>query len=459
MAGYKPYSEYKYSGVEWIGDIPAKWEVKRIKHLATEEFTLFTDGDWIESKDIVYDESHIRYITTGNIGEGCYKEQGQTYITDEKFMELNCTEIYPGDLIISRLNPPIGRSCIIPDLASRIVTSVDNVVLRPDKKYNKEYLKYAMSNRRYFEYTSLLGRGATMQRISRGLLGDIPLPIPSTYAEQKTIARFLDHKTSQIDALISKKESLLDKLNEKRAALIFHAVTKGLDSTSKKVYSGVKWIGNVPAHWGIRRIKYVATYNDDSLDERTDPDFELEYVDISSVNLFDGIVSTETMSFEKSPSRARRKVKDGDTIISTVRTYLKAISAIKNPPDNLIVSTGFAVIRPKKDVNPKYLGYLLQSEGFIDDVMANSYGVSYPAINASVLVRLPAVLPDIEEQEEIVCYLDRHLEIIKTQSRAIENAIEKLEEYRAALIVGAITGKIDVRNYKASETELNGEAA
>lgn len=110
-------------------------------------------------------------------------------------------------------------------------------------------------------------------------------------------------------------------------------------------------------------------------------------------------------------------------------------------------------------MNPKYLGYLLQSEGFIDDVMANSYGVSYPAINASVLVRLPAVLPDIEEQEEIVCYLDRHLEIIKTQSRAIENAIEKLEEYRAALIVGAITGKIDVRNYKASETELNGEAA
>ena len=129
------YEAYKDSGIEWIGEIPAEWNIKRIKYLATDESSLFIDGDWIESKDIVFDESQIRYITTGNIGEGWYKEQGLAYITNEKFIALNCTEIFPGDLIISRLNPPIGRSCIVPDLGARIVTSVDNVILRPDTKY------------------------------------------------------------------------------------------------------------------------------------------------------------------------------------------------------------------------------------------------------------------------------------------------------------------------------------
>ena len=114
--GLDPNAELKDSGVEWIGDIPVGWNIKRIKYLATGESSLFTDGDWIESKDIVFDESQIRYITTGNIGEGRYKEQGLAYITNEKFIELNCTEIFPGDLIISRLNPPIGRSCIVADI-------------------------------------------------------------------------------------------------------------------------------------------------------------------------------------------------------------------------------------------------------------------------------------------------------------------------------------------------------
>ena len=214
------YEKYKDSGVKWIGEIPEGWEVKKIKYFATEELSLFTDGDWIESKDIVFDGNQIRYITTGNIGEGKYKEQGYTYITDEKFIELNCTEIFPGDLLISRLNSPIGRSCVLPDLESRVVTSVDNVVLRPDKIFNKKFLMYAMSNCRYFEYTSLIARGATMQRVSRGLLGNVPLTIVSNIVDQTAIANYLDRKTAQIDKLIAQKERLIELYEEEKTGLV-----------------------------------------------------------------------------------------------------------------------------------------------------------------------------------------------------------------------------------------------
>jgi len=166
------------------------------------------------------------------------------------------------------------------------------------------------------------------------------------------------------------------------------------------------WLKEIPEHWELKRIKNVASHNDEALDERTEPDLEIEYVDISSVSLINGIEKTESMPFEKAPSRARRKVKDGDIIVSTVRTYLKAIAPICEPPENMVVSTGFAVVRPRDNLFSGFAGYLLQSNGFVGDVVANSVGVSYPAINASDLVRIPAVEPPLEEQKAIARFLD-----------------------------------------------------
>ena len=110
--------------------------------------------------------------------------------------------------------------------------------------------------------------------------------------------------------------------------------------------SGVEWLGEVPEHWEVKRLKYTASINDEALPETTDPGFEMSYVDIRSVDLIRGIVTVEDMVFEDAPSRARRVVRDGDTIVSTVRTYLRAIAPIRNPASNTIVSTGFAVVRP-----------------------------------------------------------------------------------------------------------------
>ena len=203
------------------------------------------------------------------------------------------------------------------------------------------------------------------------------------------------------------------------------------------------WLKEIPEHWEYKRIKNVASHNDEALDERTEPDLEIEYVDISSVSLINGIEKTESMPFEKAPSRARRKVKDGDIIVSTVRTYLKAIAPICEPPENMVVSTGFAVVRPRENLFSGFAGYLLQSNGFVGDVVANSVGVSYPAINASDLVRIPAVEPPLDEQQAIARFLDFKTAQIDALIAKKKALLDKLAEKRTALISHAVTKGLD----------------
>ncbi|WP_154923293.1 restriction endonuclease subunit S [Klebsiella grimontii] len=218
------------------------------------------------------------------------------------------------------------------------------------------------------------------------------------------------------------------------------------------------WLKEIPEHWDYKRIKNVATYNDDVLDEQTPPDFEITYVDISSVTLTNGIEKTETMIFEKAPSRARRKVKDGDVIVSTVRTYLKAIAPISNPPENMIVSTGFAVIRPNKIFDSTFAGYLLQSDGFVGEVVANSVGVSYPAINASDLVRISAIEPPLDEQHTIATFLDFKTAQIDALISKQKILLDKLAEKRTALISHAVTKGVEPSvSMKDSAVEWLGE--
>ena len=136
---YKACPEYRKSMIEWMHDVPVHWHNVPLKYMAIEANSLFLDGDWIENKDI--SDTGIRYITTGNIGKGNYKEQGAGFISEDTFKKLSCTEVFEGDLLLSRLNTPIGRSCIIPNLSARIVTSVDNVIFRPDSGYLKQFLE------------------------------------------------------------------------------------------------------------------------------------------------------------------------------------------------------------------------------------------------------------------------------------------------------------------------------
>ncbi|MFD2377831.1 hypothetical protein ACFSTJ_10615 [Ottowia pentelensis] len=147
----------------------------------------------------------------------------------------------------------------------------------------------------------------------------------------------------------------------------------------------------MPEHWAVERLNAVASCNDEVLPETTPADQVIEYVEISGVEAGRGIVETSLVAFGAAPSRARRIVRDGDILISTVRTYLRAIAQVSNPPENMVASTGFAVLRPRK-LASRFLGYACHTEGFVNEVIARSVGVSYPAINASELIRLAAPL-------------------------------------------------------------------
>lgn len=188
------------------------------------------------------------------------------------------------------------------------------------------------------------------------------------------------------------------------------------------------WPSNSKAK--LRPLKHLARLNPEVLSEETDPDFEFDYIDIGGVTLEEGVRQKEPMRFEAAPSRARKPVRTGDVIVSTVRTYLKAVARIDDTHNGAIVSTGFAVLRPNADVDAGYLYRLCQANPFVGDVQAQSTGVSYPAINPSALAALKVPLPNLDTQKAIAAYLDRETaridQLIAKKERQVKLLTEKL---------------------------------
>ncbi|MEW6120139.1 MAG: restriction endonuclease subunit S [Pseudomonadota bacterium] len=216
------------------------------------------------------------------------------------------------------------------------------------------------------------------------------------------------------------------------------------------------WLGEIPANWSVKRLKYVSSINDEALPETTDPEYELLYVDIGSVDATEGIQKKEPIIFENAPSRARRIVRDGDTIVSTVRTYLRAVAPIEQPEENLVVSTGFAVVRPR-GAAPKFLAHCLRSSYFIETVVSRSVGVSYPATNPTDVSCIEVPLPPLEEQQAIVRFLDAKTAQIDTLVAKKRQLIDKLKEKRSALIARTVTRGLPPEAAKAAGLEPNPE--
>ena len=197
----------------------------------------------------------------------------------------------------------------------------------------------------------------------------------------------------------------------------------------------------------MTRLKDVAIINRSALSESTDPDHTFRYLDIGSVDGDGRVGLLEELRFSDAPSRARRLVRPGDTIVSTVRTYLKAIAEIGGDAPNLVVSTGFATLTPRPGVHPRYLTWAIRSNTLIDDVVARSVGVSYPAITATELGTVPVALPSSESQERIAAYLDAetaHLDDLVAELTTMKSLInEQSIEHQASLALGGASPRTE----------------
>ncbi|MFB2588847.1 restriction endonuclease subunit S [Acinetobacter sp. c1-l78] len=442
--GFIVYPDYKSSGVAWLGDIPSHWEVKKCKYIFE-----FSGGLNITKANLI--DKGIPCVNYGEV----HSKYG--FEVDPALHELKCVSndylnthpnavIKKGDFVFADTSEDYEGSGNFTHLNSDIVTFAGyHTVVARQNIHNHRFLAYVFDSQKFRNQIQNSVSGVKVFSITQAILKNSFIWFPD-HQEQQAIVNFLDEKTDHIDRLIDKQQQLINKLAEQRTAIISHAVTKGLNPNSPMKNSGVEWLGDIPEHWEVKRLKYLVSCNDDVLSEKTDADYEINYIDISSVSLTEGVKHKEHLLFHKSPSRARRIVIKGDVIISTVRTYLKAIAQIEEESDNLIVSTGFAVLRSKENLFDKFLGYWVQSEIIISKIMANSNGVSYPAINATDIVKLPIVSLPLNEQQAIVNYLDEKTANIDKMTQATKSTIDKLKEYRSALITQAVTGKIDVRH-------------
>lgn len=218
--------------------------------------------------------------------------------------------------------------------------------------------------------------------------------------------------------------------------------------------SALPWLGEIPEHWEVRPLKHWVRINEKVLPETTDPDYRFDYIDIGCVGT--GMLANQPSRtrFADCPSRARRVLRTGDTIISTVRTYLRAVYYVNDEAEDLIASTGFAVLTPRREVMPEFLGLAIQSDQFIDHVTANSVGIAYPAIAETRLGSFHLALPpDREEQDHIVSVVKEDTKSLIDAIHRAQREIDLIREYRTRLIVDVVTGKLDVRGLAPVESD------
>jgi type I restriction enzyme S subunit len=445
MREYKRYDEYKDSGIDYLKTIPKNWSKMKIKYIAKNNFESFIDGDWIESP-YIQDEG-IRLIQTGNIGNGRYIEKGDRYISEETFIKLKCTEIFPNDILICRLAEPVGRACLAPQLNNRMITSVDVCRLTPKDKYLKKFIIYYMQMYKYLDYIESLARGSTRQRISRSQLGEVYITIPPRQEQQK-IASFLDQKTAEIDEILNKKEKLIDHLEKYKKSVITEAVTKGklgdkyinedgelVDNIEMKD-SGVEWIGKFPSEWELIKFKYLFSYQ-----KGNSPN---EYVD--KVNG----VPYLSMDYLRGNTDEITYVRNDPNMIKVENNQILLLWDGSNSGEFIksnkgILSSTMSVINDIKLNKDFSFYYFKASEKYLKD---QTIGMGIPHVDSKILKNIYLTVPSDKEQQKIASFLDQKTAEIDDIISKKEKLIDLLEKYKKSLIFKAVTGKIDLRNYE-----------
>ena len=439
MSNYRRYERYKGSGVEWIGEIPVEWEVKPLKRVFK-----IVNGGTPSSSEENYWNGEIVWITPNDLSKltEVYIKDSERKITEDGLYNCSAKKVPMNSIIIST-RAPIGYVAIA---GVDLCTNQGCKSLIPTKVINHKYFYYWIYSISF--YLNALGQGTTFMELSNSSLSMVELLTPSMN-EQKAIANFLYEKTAEIDALITDKEKLIELLQEKRQAIITEAVTKGLNSSVRMKDSGIEWIGEIPEHWDIRRIKYLSNIRNV---KASDGDNDKTYVGLESIESKTGKLLTNNNDEQQAVGETANIFKKGDVLFGKLRPYLaKCIVADFNGR----CTSELLVLRTGSNMLPEYLYLFMLSPIFIDVVNSSTYGAKMPRASWDFIGNLKVPLPNIKEQEEIVEYLIKLKNNMDDLIFDISTQIQKLKEYRQSLISEAVTGKVDVREFENMSEVIN----
>jgi type I restriction enzyme, S subunit len=436
------YPKYKDSGVEWLGEVPEHWDVVPLKRLAT-----FTNGsafkptEWAESGYPIIRIENLNGSDNFNYFDGD---------ADERHL------IHDGDLLFG-WSGNRGTSFGPYRWSRREVCVLNQHIFKVESDRTGIDPLYwtlkAVTTHVEDQAHGIIG----MVHITKGDLGAINVPVASP-VEQNAIAAFLDRETGKIDALIAEQRRLIELLQEKRQAVISHAVTKGLNPNAPMKDSGNKWLGNVPEHWDVMRIKHVKSDNKNAfVDGPFGSNLKSEhFIEDGDAYVIESGFATQgrldvadlkTVSLEHFKTICRSETKGGDIIIAKIGAQFGK-SSILPTLDKPAVVSGNSL---KLTINPqrcdvKFVNWHLTSLkqlGAIDDIVN---GTAQPALSLGEMNNLPMLVPQLDEQHAIVEFLETQLQEFDVLTVEAEHAISLLQERRSALISAAVTGHIDVRH-------------
>lgn len=417
MSRYKPYPAYKDSGMEWLGQVPEQWNIVPFKWLAS-----IQNGK--DYKDVEIDEEGIPVIGSG--GE---------FTRASKFL-------FNGESVLLGRKGTIDRPLYINGPFWTVDTMFYTVI---GPKIIGKYLYYCALTIQFSRYSTKTALPSMTQEV----LGKIPFAIPELY-EQSKIVDCLDRETARIDALVEAKTRFIELLQEKRQALITHAVTKGLDPTVKMKDSGVEWLGQVPEHWQVKRLKFIADMQTgvakgkDNSGQKT---IEVPYLRVANVQ--DGYLDLDDIATIEIPVNdlSRYQLQVGDVLMNEGGDYDKLgrghIWHGQIKP--CIHQNHVFAVRPKK-VSSEWLNAFTGSSAAQFYFMGRSkQSTNLASISSTNIMELPVPVPPDNEQEKLLQDLAVRTTRINTLIDKTQRSIELLKERRSALITAAVTGKIDLR--------------
>ena len=432
LSGYK---KYKDSCIPWLGAIPISWTASPLKfHLERND-----GGVWGDDPDGANDTIVLR--STEQTVDGHWA------VEDPAPRKLPAADIRAGlleenDLLVTKSSGSslhIGKTTIVGSEIAQLRCCYSNFMqrLRTAESLRPKYAWYLMNHRIMREQFDLNSNSTTgLANLNASILGAALIAVPPL-AEQDSILHFLDRETAKIDALIAKQEQLIATLREDRTATITHAVTKGLDPSAEMKESGVQWIGSVPAHWSVTAVKRVARI---FVPDRDKPELhetgELPWVTMENIGCR---APTPSILFVRKSDSVNRTASSGTVLASCIGRF--GLASVLDADS--VVNQQLQGYIPSDRLDRYFLWYFVQQAGMYFEAISTS--TTLPYVNQQGFGNLPIGLPAPQEQERIVCFLDRQTTKFEALITKSQQVIETLQEYRSALITDAVTGKIDVR--------------